>query len=48
MAGHPRHGPPLRDVDEIYILRVKQGKLDSALAAVEDNLTRLRQLGLAD
>jgi hypothetical protein len=38
--------PPFHNVDEIYIFRVKEGKLDSALAVVEDNLTRMRQLGL--
>jgi hypothetical protein len=31
-------------VDEIYIFRVQDGKLVSALG-VEDNLTRLHQLG---
>jgi ketosteroid isomerase-like protein len=33
-------------VDEIYIFRVRDGKLFSAIAVVEDNLTRMRQLGL--
>jgi predicted ester cyclase len=33
-------------VDEVYIFEVRDGKLHSALAAVEDNLTRLRQLGI--
>jgi predicted ester cyclase len=32
-------------VDEIYIFRVRDGKLSSALG-VEDNLSRMRQLGL--
>lgn len=40
--------PPTRrrfeDIDEIYIFRVREGKLAS-FVAVEDNLTRLRQLG---
>jgi predicted ester cyclase len=45
--GHPPTGRRFEDVDEIYIFRVEDGKLASALAAVEDNLTRLRQLGLA-
>jgi predicted ester cyclase len=31
-------------VDEIYIFRIRDGKLASAVA-VEDNLTRMRQLG---
>jgi predicted ester cyclase len=33
-------------VDEIYIFRVQDGKLVSALG-VEDNLSRLRELGIA-
>jgi hypothetical protein len=36
----------LEDVDEIYIFRVENGKLFSATAVVEDNLTRMRQLGV--
>jgi predicted ester cyclase len=44
--GHPPTGRRFDDVDEIYIFRVKQGKLDSAIAVVEDNLTRLQQLAL--
>jgi hypothetical protein len=32
-------------VDEIYLFRVANGKLTGA-AAVEDNLARMRQLGL--
>jgi predicted ester cyclase len=38
-------GRRFEDVDEIYIFRVKDGKLSSAIG-VEDNLTRMRQLGL--
>jgi predicted ester cyclase len=38
-------GRRFENVDEIYIFRVKDGKLSSALG-VEDNLTRMRQLGL--
>jgi hypothetical protein len=34
-------------VDEVYIFEVLDGKLVRALAAVEDNLTRMRQLGIA-
>ena len=30
----------------MYIFSVENGKLDSALAVVEDNLTRMRQLGI--
>jgi predicted ester cyclase len=37
-------GKRFQDVDEIYIFRVRDGKLTS-FVAVEDNLTRLRQLG---
>jgi predicted ester cyclase len=37
-------GKRFHDIDEIYIFRVNDGKL-SAFVAVEDNLTRLRQLG---
>jgi predicted ester cyclase len=44
--GHPPTGQRFEGIDEIYIFRVEDGKLASALAAVEDNLTRLRQLGL--
>jgi predicted ester cyclase len=39
-------GRRFENVDEVYIFRVRDGKLDSALAVVEDNLTRMRQLGL--
>jgi predicted ester cyclase len=45
--GHAPTGRRFEDVDEIYIFRVEDGKLASALAVVEDNLTRLRQLGLS-
>jgi predicted ester cyclase len=34
-----------QDVDEIYIFHVKNGKLSSAVG-VEDNLSRMRQLGI--
>jgi predicted ester cyclase len=44
--GHAPAGQRFEGVDEIYIFRVEDGKLASALAAVEDNLGRLRQLGL--
>jgi len=43
--GHLPTGRRFERVDEIYIFRVKNGKLTAA-TAVEDNLTRLRQLGL--
>jgi hypothetical protein len=45
--GNPPTGRRFEDIDEVYILRVKDGKLDSAVAVVEDNLTRMRHLGLA-
>ncbi len=44
--GSPPTGRRFEGVDEIYIFRVEGGKLSSALAVVEDNLTRMRQLGL--
>jgi predicted ester cyclase len=43
--GVPATGRRFENVDEIYIFKVKDGKLVSAFG-VEDNLTRLRQLGL--
>jgi steroid delta-isomerase-like uncharacterized protein len=44
--GVPATGRRFERVDEIYIFRVKDGKL-AGFIAVEDNLTRLRQLGIA-
>ena len=44
--GNPSTGRRFEDVDEVYIFRVIDGKLDSAVAVVEDNLTRLTQLGV--
>ena len=44
--GHAPTGRRFEAVDEVYIFRVEDGKLASALAVVEDNLTRLKQLGL--
>jgi predicted ester cyclase len=46
--GHPPTGRRFEGIDEVYAFRVQDGKLASALAVVEDNLTRLRQLGLVD
>lgn len=43
--GLPATGRRFENVDEIYIFQVQGGKLASALG-VEDNLTRLRQLGI--
>jgi len=44
--GHPPSGRRFSDVDEIYLYRVRGGKL-AAATGVEDNLARMRQLGLA-
>jgi predicted ester cyclase len=44
--GIPPSGRRFEDIDEVYIFAVRDGKLASVVAAVEDNLTRLRQLGL--
>jgi predicted ester cyclase len=46
--GHAPTGRRFEAVDEVYIFRVEDGKLSSALAVVEDNLTRLRHLGLVE
>ncbi len=43
--GVPATGRRFESVDEIYIFRVRDGKLVSA-SGVEDNLSRLRQLGI--
>lgn len=43
--GVPPTGRRFEGVDEIYIFRVRGGRLVSALG-VEDNLARLRQLGI--
>jgi predicted ester cyclase len=44
--GTPPSGKRFEDIDEVYIFRVQDRKLSSAIAAVEDNLTRMRQLGI--
>jgi predicted ester cyclase len=44
--GNPPSGRRFEDVDEIYIFRVEGGRLAAAIAVVEDNLTRMRQLGI--
>ena len=46
MDGAPPTGRRFHDVDEIYIFRVRGGKLAAAFG-VEDNMERMRQLGLA-
>jgi predicted ester cyclase len=43
--GRPPSGRRFQGVDEIYIFRVSNGKLTDA-TGVEDNLSRMRQLGL--
>jgi len=43
--GHPPAGRRFQDVDELYIVRISGGKLAGAFG-VEDNLARMRQLGL--
>jgi predicted ester cyclase len=43
--GVPGTGRRFEDVDEIYIFEVRGGKLVSVLG-VEDNLSRMRQLGI--
>jgi predicted ester cyclase len=43
--GRPPSGRRFQDVDEIYIFRVRNGKLTDA-TGIEDNLSRMRQLGL--
>jgi predicted ester cyclase len=43
--GVPPTGRRFENIDEIYIFRVLDGKMVSALG-IEDNLSRLRQLGI--
>ena len=43
--GVPATGRRFEDVDEIYVFRFRDGRVVSAFG-VEDNLTRLRQLGI--
>ena len=44
--GHAPSGRRFEGVDEIYVFRVEGGKLTGVVAAVEDNLTRMHQLGI--
>jgi hypothetical protein len=44
--GHKASGRRFEGVDEIYVFRVEDGRLSRTLAVVEDNLTRMRQLGI--
>ena len=43
--GKPPTGRRFEDVDESYIFKVEDGKLAGALASLEDNVKRMRQLG---
>ena len=43
--GKPATGRRFEDIDEIYIFAVEDGKLAGSLAALEDNVKRMRQLG---
>ena len=43
--GVPGTGRRFENIDEIYIFEIKDGKLVGAFG-VEDNLTRMRQLGI--
>jgi predicted ester cyclase len=45
--GRPPTGRRFEDVDEVYVFTVRNGRLSSAIG-VEDNLSRLHQLGLFD
>jgi ketosteroid isomerase-like protein len=44
--GFPATGRRFENVDEVYIFRVEAGKLASVTAVVEDDLSRLSQLGI--
>lgn len=46
--GRAPTGRRFEDVDEIYIFGVEDGRLASVLAVVEDDLTRMRQLGIQE
>jgi predicted ester cyclase len=46
--GRPPTGRRFEAVDEVYVFGVEDGRLASVIAVVEDNLTRLRQLGLVE
>jgi predicted ester cyclase len=46
--GAPPTGRRFAAIDEVYIFQVEDGKLVAALAVVEDNLRRMRQLGLVE
>ena len=43
--GRPPTGRRFEGIDEIYVFVVRDGRLAGVTAAVEDNLTRMKQLG---
>jgi predicted ester cyclase len=43
--GRAPTGRRFEDVDEIYIFRIENGRLTGTTAVLEDNLTRMKQLG---
>jgi predicted ester cyclase len=43
--GRAPTGRRFEDVDEIYIFRIENGRLTGTTAIIEDNLTRMKQLG---
>ena len=43
--GRAPTGRRFEDVDEIYVFRIADGRLAGTSAIVEDNLTRMKQLG---
>jgi predicted ester cyclase len=43
--GRAPTGRRFEDVDEIYIFRIENGRLAGTTAILEDNLTRMKQLG---
>lgn len=44
--GHPPTGRRFTDVDEIYLFRIRDGRIDQ-MQGVEDTATRLAHLGLS-
>ena len=43
--GRAPTGRRFEDVDEIYIFRIEDGRLAGTTGVLEDNLTRMKQLG---
>lgn len=46
--GRPPSGRRFEGIDKVYVFEVRDGRLFRAITVVEDNLTRMRQLGLVD